>query len=372
MDVFTQFFEILSPVLLEDVLKQLLWCVLQGLYYCHLLLSFYTRVFYSDNEQLARSGTNCLENLAISVGRQFFPDTWEVVCRCIRDIFETTLPVELLSWRPVESVRQHLGQSFSTISVGSSFSSLVSVPVSPIPTPVPAGDREHSMEPQKQAPSPEPQSPKAGSPIPPTQDEVEHDNRSKTSSPTNQTADDHVEAPHITVTEENDAFVHVGEVEDEGKARQEETTNEDQRTVEMKPEEEEEKQLSLSNGGQHADEELRTSSPPPLTTDHSLKLNQQPQASSASKHKSKKASTPTDTGKDKQKRSGGLFRSRRDKSIKKDKSENEKKKEKRKGSKKKGEKFTKEVVDDNHSEMSFGPIENDMTQAQPRSQKPSS
>ena len=104
MDVFTQFFEILSPVLLEDVLKQLLWCVLQGLYYCHLLLSFYTRVFYSDNEQLARSGTNCLENLAISVGRQFFPDTWEVVCRCIRDIFETTLPVELLSWRPVESV----------------------------------------------------------------------------------------------------------------------------------------------------------------------------------------------------------------------------------------------------------------------------
>ena len=103
---------------------------------------------------------------------------------------------------------------------------------------------------------------------------MEHENRSKTSSPTNQTADDHVEAPHITVTEENDAFVHVGEVEDEGKARQEETTNEDQRTVEMKPEEEEEKQLSLSNGGQHADEELRTPSPPPLTTDHSLKHNQ--------------------------------------------------------------------------------------------------
>ena len=47
-------------------------------------------------------------------------------------------------------------------------------------------------------------------------------------------------------------------MEDEGKARQEETTeqpNEDQRTVEMKPEEEEEKQLSLSNGGQHADED---------------------------------------------------------------------------------------------------------------------
>ena len=32
MDVFTQFFEVLSPVLLEDVLSQLLWCVQQGKY----------------------------------------------------------------------------------------------------------------------------------------------------------------------------------------------------------------------------------------------------------------------------------------------------------------------------------------------------
>jgi len=31
MDVFTQYFEILSPVLLEDVLSQLLWCVQQGI-----------------------------------------------------------------------------------------------------------------------------------------------------------------------------------------------------------------------------------------------------------------------------------------------------------------------------------------------------
>ena len=30
MDVFTQFFEVLSPVLLSEVLKQLLWCVQQG------------------------------------------------------------------------------------------------------------------------------------------------------------------------------------------------------------------------------------------------------------------------------------------------------------------------------------------------------
>lgn len=32
VDVFTQFFEVLSPVLLDDVLNQLLWCVQQGNY----------------------------------------------------------------------------------------------------------------------------------------------------------------------------------------------------------------------------------------------------------------------------------------------------------------------------------------------------
>ena len=293
------------------------------------------------------------------------------MCHCIRDIFEAALPVELLSWRPVESIRQQLGQSFSTLSNGSSFTSLVSAPVSTSVTPVPADDREHSIEPHKQAPSsPEPpQSPKDGSPMPPTLDEVEHETR--TASPTNQNIDEQVEAPHITVTEENDGFVRVGE-----DARQQEETTEqskdDQRTVEARPDEEEE-QLSLGNGGQRADEELRTPSPPPLTAD---KLNlESPPSSSTSKHKSKTALTPTDTAKDKQKKSGGgLFRSRRDKSSKKDKSINEKKKdkkEKKKGSKK-GEKLTKEVVDDNHSEMSFGLIENDMTQAQPRTQKPSS
>ena len=31
MDVFVQYFEILSPVLLEKILEQLLWCVQQGI-----------------------------------------------------------------------------------------------------------------------------------------------------------------------------------------------------------------------------------------------------------------------------------------------------------------------------------------------------
>ena len=30
MDVFTQYFEILAPVLLDEILAQLLWCVQQG------------------------------------------------------------------------------------------------------------------------------------------------------------------------------------------------------------------------------------------------------------------------------------------------------------------------------------------------------
>uniref|UniRef100_A0A5F9CTZ7 ARF guanine nucleotide exchange factor 1 n=1 Tax=Oryctolagus cuniculus TaxID=9986 RepID=A0A5F9CTZ7_RABIT len=49
-DVFTQYLEVLSDVLLDDIFAQLYWCVQQ------------------DNEQLARSGTNCLENVVILNG----------------------------------------------------------------------------------------------------------------------------------------------------------------------------------------------------------------------------------------------------------------------------------------------------------------
>ena len=57
-----------------------------------------------DNEQLARSGTNCLENFAVSVGRQFFPDTWDKVCYCARDIFLASVPHQLLTWKPDENM----------------------------------------------------------------------------------------------------------------------------------------------------------------------------------------------------------------------------------------------------------------------------
>ncbi|XP_035475763.1 brefeldin A-inhibited guanine nucleotide-exchange protein 1 isoform X1 [Scophthalmus maximus] len=94
-DVFTQYFESLSDVLLDDILAQLYWCVQQ------------------DNEQLARSGTNCLENVVILNGEKFSPETWDKTCNCMLDIFKTTIPHALLTWRPVGAEGEQLTQSLS-------------------------------------------------------------------------------------------------------------------------------------------------------------------------------------------------------------------------------------------------------------------
>ncbi|XP_064626500.1 brefeldin A-inhibited guanine nucleotide-exchange protein 1-like [Lineus longissimus] len=82
VDVFTQYYDILHEILLEDLYSQLRWCVQQ------------------DNEQLARSGTNCLENLVISNGMKFSPEVWDKTCVCMLDIFKTTIPSSLLTWTP--------------------------------------------------------------------------------------------------------------------------------------------------------------------------------------------------------------------------------------------------------------------------------
>uniref|UniRef100_A0A8C3D1G3 ADP ribosylation factor guanine nucleotide exchange factor 2 n=1 Tax=Cairina moschata TaxID=8855 RepID=A0A8C3D1G3_CAIMO len=97
-DVFTQFYEALNEILLPDILAQLHWCVKQ------------------DNEQLARSGTNCLENLVILNGQKFSPEVWGQTCNCMLEIFKTTIPHVLLSWRPVgmeeDSAEKHLTSVF--------------------------------------------------------------------------------------------------------------------------------------------------------------------------------------------------------------------------------------------------------------------
>ncbi|XP_072399618.1 brefeldin A-inhibited guanine nucleotide-exchange protein 1 isoform X2 [Diabrotica undecimpunctata] len=82
VDVFTQYYDVLGPLLLEELYSQLHWCVQQ------------------DNEQLARSGTNCLENLVNSNGNKFTEGTWEKTCQCMLDIFNSTVPSALLTWKP--------------------------------------------------------------------------------------------------------------------------------------------------------------------------------------------------------------------------------------------------------------------------------
>uniref|UniRef100_A0A4W6BK87 ARF guanine nucleotide exchange factor 2 n=1 Tax=Lates calcarifer TaxID=8187 RepID=A0A4W6BK87_LATCA len=93
-DVFTQFYEPLSEILLVDIFTQLQWCVRQ------------------DNEQLARSGTNCLENLVILNGEKFSPEVWNITCSCMLEIFQNTSPHALLTWRPAgqdEEIRLFAG-----------------------------------------------------------------------------------------------------------------------------------------------------------------------------------------------------------------------------------------------------------------------
>lgn len=47
---------------------------------------------FTDNEQLARSGTNCLENLVILNGEKFSPEVWQITCSCMLEIFQNTSP----------------------------------------------------------------------------------------------------------------------------------------------------------------------------------------------------------------------------------------------------------------------------------------
>lgn len=98
VDVFTQYFDVLGPLLLRDLYNQLQWCVQQ------------------NNEQLARSGTNCLENLVISNGSKFDDETWSDTCLCILNIFKHTLPEDLLTWKPDQSMPQPLNQARHSVS----------------------------------------------------------------------------------------------------------------------------------------------------------------------------------------------------------------------------------------------------------------
>jgi len=81
-DVFSQYFAVVSPLLLNDLFSQLQWCVQQ------------------DNEQLARSGISCLENLVLSNGDKFNAESWDSLCQCLHDLFCSTTPSQLMTWSP--------------------------------------------------------------------------------------------------------------------------------------------------------------------------------------------------------------------------------------------------------------------------------
>jgi len=55
---------------------------------------------FLDNEQLARSGVNCLENLVASNGKKFTPEIWNKTTQCIRLIFDSSVPHQLMTWKP--------------------------------------------------------------------------------------------------------------------------------------------------------------------------------------------------------------------------------------------------------------------------------
>uniref|UniRef100_A0A914USB7 SEC7 domain-containing protein n=1 Tax=Plectus sambesii TaxID=2011161 RepID=A0A914USB7_9BILA len=82
VDVFSQYYDTLCAVVLPDLYDQLYWCVQQ------------------ENEQLARSAINCLENLVISSGLKFSEQLWQHTIELFLKIFNCTMPHTLLTWEP--------------------------------------------------------------------------------------------------------------------------------------------------------------------------------------------------------------------------------------------------------------------------------
>eukprot|EP00123_Amoebidium_parasiticum_P018332 comp24173_c0_seq3/m.44171 comp24173_c0_seq3/g.44171 ORF comp24173_c0_seq3/g.44171 comp24173_c0_seq3/m.44171 type:complete len:1874 (-) comp24173_c0_seq3:308-5929(-) len=78
-EVFTQYFAVLAP-LLPTFFENLNWCIMQ------------------DNEQLARSATQCLQVLVLSNGEHFSKENWDVTCKGIRRMFDSSRPDDLMNF----------------------------------------------------------------------------------------------------------------------------------------------------------------------------------------------------------------------------------------------------------------------------------
>ena len=74
VDVFSQYYSSIPSSLIDELYRHIVACVQQ------------------DNEQLAKSTLNCLENFLISCGKQFNEAIWDKSCACLLQIFRSTLP----------------------------------------------------------------------------------------------------------------------------------------------------------------------------------------------------------------------------------------------------------------------------------------
>ncbi|XP_050545726.1 brefeldin A-inhibited guanine nucleotide-exchange protein 2 isoform X2 [Daktulosphaira vitifoliae] len=92
VDVFTQYFDLLCPILLQDLYAQLQWCIQQ------------------ENDQLARSSTYCLENLITSNGSKFDSANWDCTCQTIVTMFDSMMPKK--------SQSQEIKTELSTTDIG--------------------------------------------------------------------------------------------------------------------------------------------------------------------------------------------------------------------------------------------------------------
>ena len=57
-------------------------------------------LLFSDNEQLAKSGMNCLENLVMGAGHSFREADWDLIIDTITDVYAQTLPADMRIWKP--------------------------------------------------------------------------------------------------------------------------------------------------------------------------------------------------------------------------------------------------------------------------------
>ncbi|KRZ20127.1 Brefeldin A-inhibited guanine nucleotide-exchange protein 1 [Trichinella pseudospiralis] len=81
VDVFTQYYKTLSEIILPDLYALLFWTIQQ------------------ENEQLARSAINCLENFVISNGMKFSAEVRELSVNLLIKLFRSTIPESLLTWK---------------------------------------------------------------------------------------------------------------------------------------------------------------------------------------------------------------------------------------------------------------------------------